>query len=130
KEVLAWTRKFIDTPALARDHDFLAQLISLLSDGLDREGHDDEKRGDAKECGRSFLAAADVLPTHAKHAERLWNAGQCFQNAHLVGQAIRAWDALIKAHPADTLARRAVYRIGAGYQQLAFYEQAATHYED
>jgi len=130
KEVLAWTRKFLDTPALVRDREFELTLISLLSDGYDREGHDDEKRGDAKECGRSFLAAAEALPTHRKHAERLWNAGQCFQNAHLVGQAVKAWDALIKTHPTDVLARRALYRIGAGYQQLAFYEFAAVHYED
>jgi TolA-binding protein len=129
KEVLAWTRKFIEMPDLARDAEFSAQMISLISDGYDREGRDHEKRGDGKECGRSFLAAADTLPTHAKHAERLWNAGQCFQNAHLVGQAVKVWDALMKAHPEHELAKRALYRIGAGYQQLAYYEQAAEKYE-
>ena len=129
KELLAWTRKFIEMPELMSDHEFEIAMISLLSDGYDREGHDNEKRGDTKECGRSFLAAAEALPTHRKHAERLWNAGQCFQNAHLVGQAVKAWDALIKAHPEDALAARALYRIGAGYQQLAFYDYAATHYE-
>jgi len=130
KELIAWARKFLDMPELTRDGGFTEQLISLLSDGYDRDGHENEKRGDAKECGRSFLAAAEALPSHRKHAERLWNAGQCFQNAHLVGQAVKSWDALIKAHPADVLARRALYRIGAGYQQLAFYERASIHYED
>ena len=129
KELLAWTRKFIDMPDLMRDAEFAAQMVSLISDGYDREGRDHDKRGDAKECGRSFLAAADALPTHAKHAERLWNAGQCFQNAHLVGQAVKVWDALIKTHPANELAKRALYRVGAGYQQLAFYLQAAENYE-
>ena len=104
-------------------------MISLISDGYDQEGTRHEKRGDAKECGRSFLAAAEALPTHRRHAERLWNAGQCFQNAHLVGQAVKAWDALIKAHPQHELAKRALYRIGAGYQQLAFYERASDNYE-
>ena len=37
-----------------------------------------------------MLAAAEALPDHPKHAERLWDAGQCFQNAHLVGQALKA----------------------------------------
>jgi TolA-binding protein len=130
KDVLAWTRKFLDTPELVRDASFASQMISLLSDGYDREGREHEKRGDTKACGRAFLAAADALPEHGKHAERLWNAGQCFQNARLVGQAVKAWDTLIKAHPQDALARRALYRIGAGYQQLAIYEQAAKNYED
>jgi TolA-binding protein len=129
RDVLSWTRTFIAMPELARDAEFTAQMVSLISDGYDREGRDHEQRGDAKECGRSFLAAADALPTHAKHAERLWNAGQCFQNAHLVGQAIKTWEALMKAHPEHALAKRALYRIGAGKQQLAFYEAAADNYE-
>ena len=62
KEVVAWARKFLDMPELARDAEFAAQMISLISDGYDREGRDHEKRGDAKECGRSFLAAAEALP--------------------------------------------------------------------
>ena len=129
EQVLAWAHKFLDMPELARDAAFAAQMISLISDGYDQEGTRNEKRGDAKECGRSFLAAAEALPTHRRHAERLWNAGQCFQNAHLVGQAVKAWDALIKAHPQHDLAKRALYRIGAGYQQLAFYERASDNYE-
>jgi TolA-binding protein len=130
RELVAWTRKFLDTPALVRDPEFAGGLVSLMSDAYDGEARDFEKRGQAKECGRSFLAAAEALPTHAKHAERLWNAGQCFQNAHLVGQAIKAWEALRAAHPADPLAARALYRIGAGYHQLAFYTKAAERYEE
>jgi TolA-binding protein len=129
KEVLAWTRKFLDAPELVRDAAFVAQMTSLISDGYDQEARDHERSGDAKECGRSFLAAAEALPTHAKHAERLWNAAQCFQNAHLIGQAVKAWEALRQAHPEDALAKRAIYRIGAGYQQLAFYERASENYE-
>jgi TolA-binding protein len=128
-ELLVWAHKFIDMPALAANGEFSETIIVLISDGYEREGRIHEKQGDAKECGRSFLAAAETLPTHAKHAERLWNAGQCFQNAHLIGQAVKAWEALKKAHPDDALAKRALYRIGAGYQQLAFYERASDYYE-
>ena len=39
------------------------------------EGHEYEKQQNYKECGRSMLAAAESLPDHPKHAERLWNAG-------------------------------------------------------
>jgi hypothetical protein len=46
-----------------------------------------------------------------------------------VGQSIKAWSALIAAHPADALSRRALFRIGAGYQQIASYERASDNYE-
>src|SRR5258708_5899031 len=94
------------------------------------EGDEYEKIHNYKECGRSMLAAADALPEHPKHAERLWNAGQCFQNAHLVGQALKSRQELIKAHPKDPLAQRALFRVAAGYHQLAYYTKAADFYED
>jgi TolA-binding protein len=127
--LVTWVRRFLDTPALVKDAALATELVSLMADSYELEARAEETRGDRKECGRGFLAAADALPTHAKHAERLWNAGQCFQNAHLVGQAIKAWQALIDAHPNDPLARRALFRLGAGYHQLAFYGKAAEYYE-
>ena len=130
KEVVAWVRKFLEMPPLVQDPAFGVTLVSLMSDAYEGEAREQDKRGDRKECGRSFLAAAEALPTHAKHAERLWNAGQCFQNAHLVGQAIKAWEALRAAHPSSPLAARALFRIGAGYHQLAFYLRAAERYEE
>ena len=130
KEVLATARKFLDTPELVSHDGFAEPIVAIVSDGYELEARAFEKQGDRKECGRSFLAAAEALPTHAKHAERLWNAGQCFQNAHLVGQSIKAWSALITAHPENALSKRALFRIGAGYQQLAFYEKASEYYEN
>jgi tetratricopeptide (TPR) repeat protein len=105
-------------------------MISLKSDTYDMEGHQYEKEKNFKECGRSMLAAAEALPDHVKHAERLWNAGQCFQNAHLVGQALKARLALIQAHPKDPLAQKALFRVAAGYHQLAYYSKASEYYED
>src|SRR4029077_540079 len=122
--------KFLEMPDLMKDPEFGKQMISLKSDTYDMEGHEFEKLHNFKECGRSMLASAEALPAHPKHAERLWNAGQCFQNAHLVGQAVSAWETLMKNHPADPLAKKALYRVGAGFQQLAFYRMAADKYEE
>jgi TolA-binding protein len=128
--VLAAVDRFLEVPALVKDAEFLKGLISIKSDGFDVEGRAFEKRGDYKQCGRSMLASAEALPDHPKHAERLWNAGQCFQNAHLVGQAVKAWQALIAAHPAGPLASKALFRVAAGYHQLAYYGMAAERYEE
>jgi tetratricopeptide (TPR) repeat protein len=130
KEVVSWVDKFLEMPELMKDPEFGKQMISLKSDTYDMEGHQYEKEKNFKECGRSMLAAAEALPDHAKHAERLWNAGQCFQNAHLVGQALKARLALIQAHPKDPLAQKALFRVAAGYHQLAYYSKASDYYED
>lgn len=130
KEVVALVDKFLEMPELMKDPEFGKQMISLKSDTYDMEGHEYEKEKNYKECGRSMLASAEALPDHPKHAERLWNAGQCFQNAHLVGQALKARLALIQAHPKDPLAQKALFRVAAGYHQLAYYSKAAEHYED
>jgi tetratricopeptide (TPR) repeat protein len=130
KEVVALVDKFLEMPDLMKDPEFGKQMISLKSDTYDMEGHEFEKEHNYKECGRSMLASAEALPDHPKHAERLWNAGQCFQNAHLVGQALKARLALIAAHPKDPLAQKALFRVAAGYHQLAYYSKAAEHYED
>ena len=130
KEVVTWVDKFLEMPELMKDPEFGKQMISLKSDTYDMEGHAYETAKNYKECGRSMLAAAEALPDHPKHAERLWNAGQCFQNAHLVGQALKARVALIQAHPKDPLAQKALFRVAAGYHQLAYYGKAADNYED
>lgn len=130
KEVVSWVDKFLEMPSLMKDPEFGKQMISLKSDTYDLEGREYEKQRNYRECGRSLLAAADSLPDHAKHAERLWNAGQCFQNAHLVGQALKARQQLIKDHPKDPLALKALFRVAAGYHQLAYYSKAAENYEE
>ena len=106
KEVVKWVDKFLEMPELMKDPEFGKQMISLKSDTYDIEGHEYEKQHNYKECGRSMLAAAEALPDHPKHAERLWNAGQCFQNAHLVGQALKARLQLIKDAPEGSRWRR------------------------
>jgi TolA-binding protein len=122
-------RDFLERPALGNDSELVSQMLSLLSDVLEQEARDQERRGDPKECGRSFAAAAETWPSHERHAQRLWNAAQCFQNAHLIGQALKLWQALRKDHPRDALAQQALFREGAGYHQLAYYEKAADAYE-
>jgi tetratricopeptide (TPR) repeat protein len=129
KEVVTFVDKFLEMPSLMKDPEFGKQMISLKSDTYDIEGHEFEKQKNFKECGRSFLAAAEALADHPKHAERLWNGAQCFQNAHLVGQALKARLQLIEQHPKDTLAQKALFRVAAGYHQLAYYSKAAETYE-
>ena len=129
REVVAWVDKFLQNQDLMKDPQFQKDMISIKIDSLDLEGRRAEKEGNYKECGVSMLAAAESLPDSNKHAERLYNAGLCFQNAHLIGRAIGAREQLIKDHPKDPLAQKALYQIASGWYQLAFYSRAAEYYE-
>ena len=82
-----------------KDEEFRKQMVSLKTDSLVAEAKQYEKEKNYKECGISFVAAAETIPDHKDHAQRLYNAGLCFQNAHLIGQAIKAREQLIKDHP-------------------------------
>jgi tetratricopeptide (TPR) repeat protein len=113
-----------------KDQEFRKQMVSLKTDSLVAEAKQYEKEKNYKECGISFVAAAETIPDHKDHAQRLYNAGLCFQNARLVGQAIKAREQLIAAHPKDTLAQRALFQIASGYHQLAYYSEAAKRYEE
>lgn len=129
KEVVKWVDKFVEMPELMKDQEFQKQMVSIKTDSYVLEAKDYEKHGDFKNCGISMLAAAESMPEHPQHATRLFDAGVCFQNARLIGQAIAARDKLIQLHPKDPLAQRALFQIASGYHQLAWYSRAADNYE-
>jgi tetratricopeptide (TPR) repeat protein len=130
KELLATVEKYLANPVLMKDQEFRKQMVMLKTDSLVVEAKQYEKDKNYKECGISFIAAAETIPDHKEHAQRLYNAGLCFQNARLIGQAIKAREELIKDHPKDPLAQRALFQIASGYHQLAFYSEAARRYEE
>ena len=130
KDLLATVEKYLANPVLMKDQEFRKQMVSLKTDSLVAEAKQYEKEKNYKECALSFLAAADTIPDHKDHAQRLYNAGLCFQNARLIGQAIKAREQLAHDHPKDILAQRALFQIAAGYHQLAYYSEAAKRYEE
>ncbi len=130
KELLHTVDKYLQNPILMKDPDFRQEMVSLKTDSLVAEAKQYEKEKNYKECGISFVAAAETMPQHKDHAQRLYNAGICFQNARLIGQAIKVRQELINDHPNDPLAQRAMFQIAAGYHQLAFYSEAAKRYEE
>jgi tetratricopeptide (TPR) repeat protein len=130
KDLLATVEKYLGNPVLMKDQEFRKQMVMLKTDSLVVEAKQYEKDKNYKECGISFIAAAETIPEHKDHAQRLYNAGLCFQNARLVGQAIKAREQLIKDHPKDVLAQRALFQIASGYHQLAYYSEAAKRYEE
>lgn len=140
RELTAYVDRALANRCLMRDVVLRDQLTDLKADSFDLEGRSFEKARNFKECGRSFLAAAETMTKKLsrRHAERLTNAGTCFQNARLVGQALSTRLALVHDHEGDgagpesgrDLARQAIFRVASGYHQLAAYSKAADYYEE
>ena len=131
KDVVKYVDKFLEMPELMKDPEFGKQMISLKSDTYDMEGH-----ASTRSSATSRSAAARCWPpprrclTTRSTPSASGTPAQCFQNAHLVGQALKARLQLIKEHPKDALAQKALFRVAAGYHQLAYYSKAAEYYED
>jgi TolA-binding protein len=106
KELSEWLDRFAATPGLMRDPQFRAEVTSLRSDVLAAAGLAQEQAGGYEECGRSFVAAADGMPSHARHPEFLWNAGLCFEQAGMEVEARQVRQALMRLHPKNDLAAR------------------------
>ena len=128
-EVLRWIERFMANPAFMKDDGFARDLVSIRSDGLVREGKQHERAGNFRGCGQAMLQAAESLPDHPKHAERLHDAAFCFSRARLIGQAVAVRKQLVERHPDDPLAQRAHHDLARSYQQIAVYDHAAKHLE-
>jgi tetratricopeptide (TPR) repeat protein len=129
EEVIRWVDRFTKMPDLMNDQEFAKQIWALKIDSMVVEAKQNEKKKNFKGCGISMWAAADAQPDSPKHAERLYNAGQCFTNARLIGMAVKVRNELIEKHPTDPLAQKALFQIASGYHQLAYYGEAAKNYE-
>jgi TolA-binding protein len=129
REVIRWVDRFMGLPRFMQDPTFAGQMVSLKSDGLVREAKQHEQRRSWRACGQLMLQAAESLPEHPRHAERLHDAAFCFGRGRLVGQAVAVRSQLIEQHPDDPLAQRALHDLASSYQQIAVYDQAARHFE-
>ncbi len=128
-QVLVNVERFMEMPQLMKDPEFAKQMVSLRTESLALEAEMHREKGNNKQCGISYLNAAESLPDHKDHAKWLYNAGICFTKARLIGAAVQARSSLIQAHPNDTLAQKALFQIASGYQQIASYKNAAEYFE-
>jgi tetratricopeptide (TPR) repeat protein len=106
KELSEWLDRFAATRGLMKDRHFRDEVTSLRTNVLAASGLAQQQAGSYAECGRSFVAAADGMPGHARHPEFLWNAGLCFEQAGMEAEARQVRQALMRLHPKNDLATR------------------------
>jgi TolA-binding protein len=106
KRVREWVTRFRNNPDLMKDAEFARQMRAIDSDGLDLDGRRAYKEKAWAPCARAMMASAQAAPEHPKHAERLFNAVNCYNLAGDRAGAHAAGAALLAAHPDSPLAAR------------------------
>jgi TolA-binding protein len=87
------------------------------------------RSGRHRACGETFAELANANQDHARWPEMLKNAALCFEDAKLLGLAIRIREKLINAKPDHPLAQKAMLRIAQNYHAIAWFSRAAEYYE-
>jgi TolA-binding protein len=89
--------------------------------------------GDAQgfeKCATQFVEVFNKFEDHDKASTLLWNAAECSDAAYQVGQAITLRKALLERYPESEHARDTLKYLAESYQAVAYYDDAATRYEE
>lgn len=134
--------RYCDTESKQLQYQTLCPVLTVLRCNIKRKQSEiasDERRhqdaiGIIKDILRDdeCMALGDVDGDGVddfKPDELLWNLAIQYEAARLIGPSIRIRQALVERYPESTLAKKAIYLIGANYHALALYSQAADWYE-
>lgn len=81
-------------------------------------------------CATQFVEVFNKFEDHPKASTLLWNAAECSDAAYQVGQAIQLRKALLERYPDSEHARDTLKFLAESYQAVAYYDDAATRYEE
>jgi tetratricopeptide (TPR) repeat protein len=113
-----------------KDASVKAQCTRLSSDLGRKRIEIAQKQGRFKEAAALYMQQAADNPTDPKIDEVYYNAALLYDRVHLIGLAIRAFEALLQAKPDSVLAKKAIYIIGKDYAAVAWFDKAAEKYEE
>jgi len=83
-----------------------------------------------EKCATQFVEVFNKFEDHPKASTLLWNAAECSDAAYQVGQAITLRKALLERYPDSEHARDTLKYLAESYQAVAYYDDAATRYEE
>jgi tetratricopeptide (TPR) repeat protein len=120
---------FIEADKLMADMAFKLKMQEFKRNAMWEEAEKLKATKKFKAAGELFEQIAVNYPQDERLDDILWNAGICYEAARLIGAAVRVRKNLRRLKPNSDLAPKALYFIGGNYHALAFYEEAAYHYE-
>lgn len=93
------------------------------------EGEEGGEADGFAKCADQFLTVFNDFEDHPKADTLLWNSAECLDAAYKVGNSIKVRKTLLELFPESKHAKESLYFLGGSYQAIAYYDQAATRYE-
>ncbi|HJZ87373.1 MAG TPA: tetratricopeptide repeat protein [Polyangia bacterium] len=121
--------RFLQNPDLMRDQQFSADLRRIKAESKWKRADRLFAQKHWREAANMYVEVFNDASDAPRAAQALFNAGIAFDNARLIGQAIKMRQNLIKLKPNSTEAQKAFYQIGENYHGIAYYQRAAESYE-
>ena len=131
KEVVSYVDKFLEMP---RPHE---GPRVRQADDLAQERHLRHRGPRVREAAQ-LQGVRALVPGRGRGACRITRSTPSAAGTRRSASRTRTWSArrckarvaLIQEHPKDPLAQSALFRVAAGYHQLAYYSKAAESYEE
>jgi tetratricopeptide (TPR) repeat protein len=140
-EIGQWVEKFLLAPELTKDAEF-KKVLDTIKAGIEwKKCEEFEGKKEYKQAGLCQNELVEKYPTDPRVPTLLHDMGVNFMRAKLVGNAMKARQALVdlaedKCRKGDTkmcknpLAQKAQFQLGQSYMELAFFESAAKYFEN
>ena len=142
-EMLKWVEYFSANPKFLtakedQDRSVLGERVASIQASARRKiaeqlEKDAKASGDFAKyvlCGKTYLDIFNSDPEAPKSDEVLYNAGVCFEDGRSLSTAIEAYTELRSRFPKSTHAAKALARLGGVYGRVAYYDRAATMFEE
>ena len=142
-EMLKWANYFVATPKFFtakedQDRSDLQERVSEIRSKSRRKiaealEKDAKASGDFQKqvaCGNMYLEIFNENPEAAEADIVLYNAGVCFEDGRALSTAIEAYTELRSRFPKSPQSAKALARLGGVYGRVAYYDRAATMFEE
>jgi TolA-binding protein len=136
-ELEDWSKKLQKSKSWKHDEaDRIREAVPTLLAGIGwkrAEAYQEQgKQGDPQgyvRCGKEYVTIWNEFETHPKADILLFNAARCFEAAYLIGQSIKMRNELLTRYPSSSKYQQTLQELGANYQAIAYYGEAADRYE-
>ncbi len=106
----------------------LAGIRWKKAEAYQEQGRQGDREGFVR-CGNEYADIYNDYEDHDRADTLLFNAARCFEAAYLIGNAIKARNALLEAFPDSGHYQQTLRELGESYQAIAFYSKAADRFE-
>ncbi|MCA9648789.1 MAG: hypothetical protein H6712_13455 [Myxococcales bacterium] len=106
----------------------LAGIRWKKAEAYQEQGRQGDREGFVR-CGEEYASIYNDYESHDRADTLLFNAARCFEAAYLIGNAVKMRKVMISEFPDSQHYQQTLRELGENYQAIAFYADAADHFE-